>query len=247
MKMMMRYFPTLLLAACLVVFSCNKESEDAPILKGSVGGHVGIKDCYGYALDDLSGVQVRISSDIFSADTITDVDGNFLFENVPFGKYNLSCTKENFLQQSPGYTFGHVGGEIATTISENLLGIPDFGLLVDSLQQSSCLLGFYVKIIEASKATKATVYWAVMYFNDSPDVDTVNFGTSYADIVILPSQSEGYMSVRLCESDVFSTFSTDSIYCRMYLAPFCYSSENAVFSLPRSKPSNVFGFKRLYP
>jgi hypothetical protein len=123
MKPIMRYFSTFLLAIFLIVISCEKESENAPILKGTINGQIKIKDCYGYYLDDLAGVQIRISSDTFSADTITDSEGNFVFENVSFGRYNLLCKKENFLQQSTHHSIGHVGGDVATTVNENLIGI----------------------------------------------------------------------------------------------------------------------------
>src|SRR5512145_3075957 len=148
---MMRYFSIILMAALLIVISCEKESEDATMITGTVKGHIEIEDCYGYNLDDLSGVKIAIESNTFSADTITDFLGNFQFDDVPFGKYKLTCIKENFVQQTGHATFGHTGGEVATTVSEKLLGIPDFGYMIDSVESEyNCYKNVYVELFDAT-------------------------------------------------------------------------------------------------
>jgi hypothetical protein len=241
---MMRYFSILFLAAVLIVISCEKESEDAPILTGTVKGHIQIADCYGYNLDDRSGVKISISANAYSADTLTDHDGNFLFEDVPFGKYNLTCTKENYVQQTGHCAFGHTGGEVSTTVSETLLGIPDFSYLVDSVERNYCYLNSYVVLNEASKTWAGATYLVLMFFADTPDVDAENYDAYHIDVGYLPAGNAWNMSFSMCYTDVLSSFTSDSIYCRVYPIPFYYDYSNEeILSLPRGKPSNVFAFE----
>ena len=244
---MMRYFSYLFLVAILLLISCENKPDDAPIITGTVKGNIQITDCYGYNLDDLSGVEINISSGTYSADTLTDYDGNFLFEDVPFGKYNLTCTKENYVQQTGHCAFGHAGGEVTTTVNEKLLGIPDFGYIVDSVDRYYCYLNSYVVLNEASKTYAGAYHQVLMFFADTPDVDAESYDTYYIDYGYLPSGNAWKTAFSLCGSNVFSAFTSDSIYCRVYPMPYYhdYSNEEKL-SLPRGKPSNVFAFERNY-
>jgi len=244
---MMRYFSYLFLVAILVVISCEKGS-DATMLKGTVKGQIQVTDCYGYDLDDLSGVKINISSGTYSADTITDVHGNFLFNNVPFGKYKLTCTKENFIQQNRRASFGHSGGEIATTVKEQLFGIPDFGYIVDSVERYNCQLNSYLMLNEASKTWGGGIYLVLMFYNDTSDVDSENYDAYQFDLKTLPPGNAWKMFFFCCDiytgHPAYSEITGDSVYCRVYPIPYCYvDTQEEYLSLPMGKPSNVFAFE----
>jgi hypothetical protein len=245
---MTRFFSYLFLVAILLLISCKNESDDAPIIKGTVKGRIQITDSYGYNLNDLSGVEINISSNAYSADTLTDYDGNFLFEDVPFGKYQLTCTKDNYVQQTGHAAFGHAGGEIATTVSEKLLGIPDFGYTIDSMEQvSGCYLRTHIRTYDASKIPAGDYYSIVQFFADTPDVDSDNYDSYYIDYGWLPSGNEWTLSFWCCSAyePVFSNFTGDSVYCRIYRVPYYHGySEQEILAQPMGKPSNVFAFKR---
>ncbi len=48
----------------------------------------------------LKGVSVKISSPLFTAETITDEDGNYSFSQVPSGSYTITFSKESFLTKT---------------------------------------------------------------------------------------------------------------------------------------------------
>jgi hypothetical protein len=48
----------------------------------------------------LKGVTVKISSALFTAETVTDENGNYTFSQVPSGTYTITFSKESFLSRS---------------------------------------------------------------------------------------------------------------------------------------------------
>jgi len=48
----------------------------------------------------LKGVTVKLSSPLFTAETITDEDGNYTFSQVPSGSYSITFSKESFLSRT---------------------------------------------------------------------------------------------------------------------------------------------------
>lgn len=245
---MKHYLSRILLIAVPLLISCENDESDAPILKGTVKGNIDkITDGYGYEIQDQSEVIVEISGDSYSADTTTDINGNFRFENVPFGSYHLTCIKENFVEQTGHYTFGHIGGEVATTVSQNLLGIPDFGFIIDSMEQvTRCYLRAHIRTYDASQNLADDYALTLLIFGDTPDVNIDNFDSYAIDYGYLYSGNEWTVSYYTCHNSVsaFSDFTGDSVYCRIYRLPFYKGySEQEMISLPKGKPSNVFAFK----
>ncbi len=242
---MMRNFSYLLLTAILLMVACESESE-APIITGTVKGSIQITDGYGYNLEDRSGVEIVISSDAYSADTTTDYAGNFRFENVPFGKYQLTCTKENYVQETGHADFGHAGGEVATTVSERLLGIPDFGYTVEFIEKNGCYLNIYVTLNEASKSHAGDYYSAAVFYAENPDVDRDNYDDYTIEYGYYPAGDAWNLAFWCCRSydEVFSDFDSDSVYCRVYPIAYYHNySEEELLLQPMGKPSNVFSFE----
>jgi len=50
-----------------------------------------------YDGDGLSGVKVRLSNAQFTAETVTDADGNYTFPQVPSGSYTITFSRDEFL------------------------------------------------------------------------------------------------------------------------------------------------------
>lgn len=48
----------------------------------------------------LKGVTVTLTSALFTAETVTDEDGNYTFSQVPSGSYTITFSKESFLSRS---------------------------------------------------------------------------------------------------------------------------------------------------
>jgi len=53
-----------------------------------------------YDGDGLKGVTVKLSSPLFTAETLTDEDGNYSFSQVPSGSYTITFSKESFLTKT---------------------------------------------------------------------------------------------------------------------------------------------------
>ena len=48
----------------------------------------------------LKGVSVKLSSSLFTAETVTDGDGNYSFSQVPSGSYTITFSKDSFLTKT---------------------------------------------------------------------------------------------------------------------------------------------------
>ncbi len=53
-----------------------------------------------YDGNGLKGVTVKLSSPLFSAETVTDEDGNYTFSQVPSGTYTITFSKDSFLSRT---------------------------------------------------------------------------------------------------------------------------------------------------
>ncbi len=53
-----------------------------------------------YDGNGLKGVTVKLSSPLFSAETVTDEDGNYTFSQVPSGTYTMTFSKDSFLSRT---------------------------------------------------------------------------------------------------------------------------------------------------
>jgi hypothetical protein len=53
-----------------------------------------------YDGNGLKGVTVKLSSTLFTAETLTDEDGNYTFSQVPSGSYTITFSKESFLTKT---------------------------------------------------------------------------------------------------------------------------------------------------
>ena len=53
-----------------------------------------------YDGNGLKGVTVKLTSPLFSAETVTDEDGNYTFSQVPSGTYTVTFSKDSFLSRT---------------------------------------------------------------------------------------------------------------------------------------------------
>jgi hypothetical protein len=69
-------------------------------------------------------------------ETETDALGNYSFEEMPFGKYNLETSRDGFIRSWYATEVPHVGGYSPTFATSYLYEIPTYLLTLDSI-------GFY--------------------------------------------------------------------------------------------------------
>lgn len=235
-------------------FACKK--DEVPILKGDVKGIVSLNDCYGYALQDKSGVQVQLSNETVFMEQFTDAEGRYLFEDLPFGNYRINLIKENYIESIQDFRFRHVGGAAATLTSQTMNQIPEFWFGIDSLAYNgSFKLNIYLQAYEVNKpfATNISppIHYIHVFFSQSPDVSAENFTNSF--IEFLPD----YSPIDLYDINWvwwggwynFLNDYTGTIYCRVYPQTnyeemwFPNTSDpHDVMPETLGKPSEVFAF-----
>ncbi len=112
MKTQSVFFSIVILFA---VIGC--EEKDAPVLEGDIQGTVSLNDGYGFPVSDKSGVQVQLTGEDTELETITDSDGRYIFQAIPFGNYNINLTRDNYIEEDLNFSIGHIGGGAPTSIS----------------------------------------------------------------------------------------------------------------------------------
>lgn len=113
----------LTLVVLLAFTSCSSSSDETPepITNANIIGSVNLYD-EGVRQIDNSDMTVKIEGSSPLISTITDVNGNFTLEDVPFGTYTLVYTKTGF------GTFKKFGIEHTNTGSSTIItGAPSLG------------------------------------------------------------------------------------------------------------------------
>jgi hypothetical protein len=95
----------------MLMVSC--EHEDHVGLTGDLIGSIQTFDEFGTLLTDHSGYEITIEGTSPVAKTVTDVAGEFIFNDLPTGTYNFVFQKEQF-QTRKIFSYRFVGGSIPT-------------------------------------------------------------------------------------------------------------------------------------
>lgn len=95
---------------------------------GSITGFVRLLDQYGNSIyTNLSGASVTIDGTSFT--TTTNVDGKFIFANVPAGTYSITVTKTGYGTEKLPWVSFNGGANSAYVGSIKLSKIPDFNVV----------------------------------------------------------------------------------------------------------------------
>lgn len=121
-----------------LVISCGSDDENItePKTSANIIGSVNLYDESTNQIDK-SGMSVRIDGSELNVSAITDTDGEFILENVPFGKYDLVYEKSGYgtykifdlehtntgsstvIEQTP--SLGQVSGTSITNLTVNII------------------------------------------------------------------------------------------------------------------------------
>ncbi len=232
------------------LFACKK--NDVPILKGDIIGKVSLIDEYGNSLQDNSGVQVQLSSETVSEIEMTNVDGHYSFENIPFGNYHINLIRENYIESVLDFRLSHVGGDAPTITDQKMNQIPGYWFAIDSLAYDGFFkLNIYLQAFEVNKPMVNTLKYVHCFFSGSPDVSYENFDYSFIFFPTDYSQTNTYTINWVWWAGYYNFMNdyTGTVYCRVY--PQTYFKEmwnlnnlNSPLILPETlgKPSEVFAF-----
>jgi hypothetical protein len=228
------------------VFAC--EETDAPVLEGDIHGTVSLNDAYGFPVSDKSGVQVQLTGEDAELETTTDSYGQYIFQDLPFGKYYINLNKENYVEADRNFSIGHIGGDAPTLISLVMNEIPEYYYGIDSMTYCPSYSNFniYMHTLGATKAfVEYRSFYVHCFFSQSPDVSCENYENSF--FWITSTRTALYYTFWYGSNHFLNEY-TGTVYCRIY--PQTYYNEiwgstysnSPVYPETLGPPSEVFSF-----
>jgi len=165
----------------LTLINCSKEE----VLRGDIIGNVKVfNECY-YELEDKSNVNVTLTGENLMHQTVTDINGNYAFDNIPYGYYQIEFLKGGYYRTYSDNEIHHVGGKAPTYIDQIMNKIPEYDVIVDSVKYYidpdlswMTSIHLFVSISESC----VNIGWPILYFHSfyssSPNVSSNNFDNS---------------------------------------------------------------------
>jgi len=230
-----------LLLFLMALVACDKTEPE--LLSGDIAGFVWAYNENFYLEEDMSGVQVSIRDETFDTQTITDLSGKFLFEDIDYGNYLVDLEMEGYFTTYTDYPLHHVGGYSPTLVNYYIHKIPTFETYIDSIHfdETNCRIYFYVNLQGLSGLPKFEyAYWC--FFSDSPAISMDQFVSD--DVGFLYAwELDGQLGSIMVEvwDNRFEQLRSDTIYCRVYPranGPALYD----FYPESLGKASNVFSF-----
>lgn len=234
-KLFIIYFTFLLFVGC--------ERNDKDLLVGDIIGKVEIYDENNYLLQERSNVDVSLIDDTTAIYSSTNQVGQFNFENIQYGNYQIDLVKEGFVKSiNQNFVVNHLGGYSPTLINYYLFEIPKFELLIDSFDIALGPNSSYAYLsLTGNSDLPYKGYMLIFFFGQTPEVSRDNYifhvnGFIRSDNIfdLYTRASLGYIRDDLL-------LKSDSVYFRVY--PQANGQQMYEF-YPESlgKPSNVVSF-----
>lgn len=201
---------------CWLAAACEK--SDPELLSGDIAGIVEVYDENQYLLEDMSGVQLSLTNEIFTTQTSTDPTGKFFFEDIDYGNYQADLAMEGYIKPYRDYPIHHLGGYSPTLVEYKIYEVPKFETRIDSIIFSGKYerSDIYVNLQELSGKPKiAYIFWC--FFSNSPDLSDELYVARNSGWMWSP-ELEGSLteiSVEIWDSR-FDQLVADTIYLRVY-------------------------------
>jgi hypothetical protein len=235
----------LFLIITVILNSCDKDKE---LLRGDIVGKISVTNQDVTASSDNSGVEVSLyNNNTLLNTTLSDKDGLYRFENLPYGKYRIDLQKENYLKDENYvsgtyyYSFNHVGGYSPTIKDFRIYQIPDYVLTIDSVRA----LSNYGELLVYLKINGDTIipfpyYSLIGYYGSSEIVSKDNFSGMVTGLVGNWISTSSYKAPAVIYDIYFNLSGT--IFMKFYLLT---QGQNIYIPINRGalgKPSNVISF-----
>lgn len=198
----------------LLFFACKKEPD---LISGKISGYINYVDA-GYNLSHtLTGINMTLSQGDKIIGYDTTLDNSFVFENVPYGKYLLTASKEGCLPATQGIE--HIGGYSPTLSVLWIYQIPSYSLVIDSVViipetgQSSAWL--YGQLDNYS----LNAYIGIIFLcltNTTPDVDADHYIQKMVAFATSGDISDNHVKARINNDYGFQAEPGDTLYMRAY-------------------------------
>ncbi|MBN2814233.1 MAG: carboxypeptidase regulatory-like domain-containing protein [Bacteroidales bacterium] len=229
-----------------LLITCTPEEE---IITGDIAGEVKLSDHFHIDEKVMPGIMpVRLDGqDGLNITTYTNEKGQFVFEDIPYGKYSIAASKEGYYPFPLG-PISHLGGYSATYTQAYLQAIPTFQLELDSITFMNTV-GYQVFLkLDGDTLVQTPEYWGInviAFVSSSPDVSKDNY-ESFTNGSLSDMGSGGYWDKVRLYAMIYSLplnpNSSAPIYFRLYpyaSGGYAYNSYTVFDPLALGKPSNV--------
>ena len=172
----------LALIGCIILASCDKDrGEVAPLDlngSGSISGVAKLFSANGFGLSS-DGLRVSVANLEGTYSALTNTDGFYTIENVPYGIHDLTYEKEGFGTYKRGDI---VHTEEATFIEERDFLSQKSTTTITTIQIETSDTGLQVSYSTNPPASDATPRFARIFFHTSADVsDTIH--TDFTNVI----------------------------------------------------------------
>lgn len=224
----------------LVTIACEKETE-YDVLSGQLIGYINLYDSNRTILSDKSGVEIIVEGTNPQQKALTNVDGQFIIDDLKSGIYNIIFNKEGYCQHKI-VSHQFVGGNKPATLYETTLyGI--LNLQIDNPKIIDLDNPYSVEFRVSAKVTNQngnTSHYCRYYLSNDPDISYKNYVSS--DVAITYNE-ELFFSLQI---DTLKFPIGSELYLIMYPASESYqyytdlnTGKKIYTSININKPSQV--------
>jgi len=205
-----------LILLCLLTAACEK--SDPILLSGDITGLVRVYDENFYLKKDLAGVQISLTDETFTSQTITDPSGKFLFEDINYGNYQVDLEMEGYIKPYMDYTLHHLGGYSPTMVDYGLHEIPKFETHIDSIRFEGKYERSYIYVnLQGLSGLPKIGYNFWCYCSNTPDVSSDLYVAKAVGWMNSPEIDGLLTEIRFEMYDNgFDQMESDTIYLRVY-------------------------------
>jgi hypothetical protein len=232
-----------------VLSGCKKNEE---LMTGPISGKILTFDQYCFPTSDQPDILVKLFQDTILMGTIsTNSNGQYLFENMPYGKYSINVEKAGFVQARYVNTVYHAGGYSPTLSDLYMYEVPTYQLNLDSIRKIQDYVVIFLKFNGDTLLPENACGMPLRVFaSGNPDVSKDNFiasGKAYlSDYAINDSYNKATVHAQYQEWEMdesFDQLKNNIIYMRIY--PIATGQGYGIYEYnPESLglPSDVIGF-----
>jgi len=241
------YFIT---ALFLLIAGCRKDQET---ITGDITGKIFSFDQFGFPISDQADITVSLFRDTaLQESTLTDIRGQYVFENMPYGKYGMSLEKDGFVPVWGPHVIYHAGGYRPTLSDLYLFEIPTYNLYLDSIGYfaEDYMLIIYLKLNGDTLLPVSNGLNVKVFSGNTADVSNENYisaGVAYLHNYG-PENSSGKVALYgIIFNDGmdhnFEQLKEGTIYIRMYPVAIGQGYRvNDYYPSALGPPSNVISF-----
>lgn len=235
----------------LLIFVCNCK-QDEELITGPIKGKILTFDPYCFPASTPDDVTVRLFKDTELIGTaLTNSIGQYVFENVPYGKYAIRLEHPGYIQARYENTIYHIGGHEPTLADFYLYSVPTYKLTLDSLRKIDNTIVIFLKYNGDTLLPDNSCGMALRVFaGNNPDVSSENFtacSLAYlSDYAVNELYRKFTLHARYPEWDMESSFEqlkNDIIYIRVYPIANGQGIGRDYYPGALGLPSNVISFR----